>query len=447
MTFPRYPRYKDSGVEWLGEVPEHWVVMPLARVTLARCDGPFGSGLKSDHYTNSGVRVVRLQNIRRAGFNGSDEAFIDEAYYQSELQRHEVRAGDLLVAGLGDETKSVGRACVAPAGIEPAIVKADCFRFRLRVDEVLPDFVALQLTAGSESDAGILSTGSTRSRISLSAMASRKIALGPVSEQRAITSFLSREVAKIDALVAEQECLVELLQAKRLAITSHAVTRGLDPHARMKRSGVEWLGDVPAHWEIVRLATVFHEVVEPGSDDLPILTVSIHTGVSDREISDEEMDRKVSRSDDRSKYKKVEPGDLVYNMMRAWQGGFGTVAVRGMVSPAYVVARPRRQVATRYVEHLLRTPAAVEQMRRQSRGVTDFRLRLYWDEFKNLRIALPPDQESLRICDMIEAMDDEYASVSAAAREAISLLQERRAALISAAVTGKIDVRGLAEAS
>jgi type I restriction enzyme S subunit len=120
---------------------------------------------------------------------------------------------------------------------------------------------------------------------------------------------------------------------------------------------------------VSRIANVFHEVIESGNDELPILSVSIHHGVSDNEIADEDMDRKVTRSDDRSKYKRVAPGDLVYNMMRAWQGGFGTVTVEGMVSPAYVVARPKRNLTTAYIEHLLRTPQAIEQMRRHSRGI------------------------------------------------------------------------------
>src|SRR5437868_2568802 len=113
-----------------------------------------------------------------------------------------------------------------------------------------------------------------------------------------------------------------------------------------KDSGVEWLGEVPEHWDVMRMAHLFTEVAEPGTDELPILSVSIHDGVSDDELTPDELDRKVTRSEDRSKYKRVTPGDLVYNMMRAWQGGFGAVRVIGMVSPAYVVARPRATFLT-----------------------------------------------------------------------------------------------------
>src|ERR1035438_8343204 len=148
---------KPSGIEWLGDVPAHWRVMPLGRLTLSRCDGPFGSGLKSEHYTDSGVRVIRLQNIRSDGFDGSGEAFIDADYYDKELLGHDVVCGDLLIAGLGDDKNTVGRSCVAPPGIEPAMVKADCFRFRLDTTQVVPAFVARALSTGSVPDAGVLS--------------------------------------------------------------------------------------------------------------------------------------------------------------------------------------------------------------------------------------------------------------------------------------------------
>lgn len=202
-----------------------------------------------------------------------------------------------------------------------------------------------------------------------------------------------------------------------------------------KESGVEWLGEVPGHWEVARVGALFREVNEPGDESLPILCVSIHDGVSDRELDENEMDRKVTRSDDRSKYKKVRPGDLVYNMMRAWQGGFGAVSVEGMVSPAYVVARPIGNVPTPVVEQLLRTPNAVEEMRRYSRGVTDFRLRLYWDEFKNLSIVLPPEREQTAIAAFLDRETAKIDALVAEQRRLIELLKEKRQAVISQAVT------------
>lgn len=218
---------KDSGVEWLGQVPAHWVVQTLKRVTETCCDGPFGSGLKSEHYVDEGVRVIRLQNIKERGFDGSDAAYIDYDYFKTTLTRHDVREGDVLIAGLGDERNLVGRACVAPLGIEPAMVKADCFRFRIH-PETDTEFLVHQLNAGAAYASGKLATGSTRARIPLSSMMDRIIALPPIAEQREIASELSVWSAKAAELLGQAEAAIILLQERRAALISAAVTGKID---------------------------------------------------------------------------------------------------------------------------------------------------------------------------------------------------------------------------
>jgi type I restriction enzyme S subunit len=227
---PRSPM-KDSGVEWMGRVPQAWAETALKRVAIAMCDGPFGSGLKSDHYVASGVRVVRLQNIKVNEFAASDAAYVDEEYFRTELGRHEVTAGDLLVAGLGDDRHAVGRACVAPPEIGPAMVKADCFRFRLDRAVALPRFVAMQLSAGAEFDAGRMSTGSTRSRIPLSVMGTRPLLLPSVPEQQAIMAFLDGDETRFNAMKAEATRNIGFLKERRSALISAAVTGKIDVHS------------------------------------------------------------------------------------------------------------------------------------------------------------------------------------------------------------------------
>ncbi|GGE74823.1 restriction endonuclease subunit S [Sphingomonas prati] len=211
------------------------------------------------------------------------------------------------------------------------------------------------------------------------------------------------------------------------------------PYPSYQDSGVEWLGAVPRHWRVERLGNLYREVSEAGSPELPVLSVSIHSGVSDEEAAPEDNERKIVRSEDRSKYKRVSPNDLTYNMMRAWQGGFGTVQVEGMVSPAYVVARPRTEVPSKYIELLLRTPGAVEEMRRHSRGVTDFRLRLYWDQFKDIRVALPPQEERNAILAFVDRETSKIDALVDEQRRLIGLLQKKRQAAISHAVTKGLD--------
>lgn len=225
--FDRAAPMKHSGVEWIGEVPEHWQVKALKRVTETCCDGPFGSGLKSEHYVDEGVRVIRLQNIKQHGFDGRDAAFIGISYFETALSRHDVREGDVLIAGLGDERNLVGRACVAPAGIEPAMVKADCFRFRLG-PEADAEFVTHQLNAGAEYASGKMSTGSTRSRIALSSMMDRLVVIPPVPEQREIVARLGSKLEAATALVNKAEAGIVLLLERRAALISAAVTGKID---------------------------------------------------------------------------------------------------------------------------------------------------------------------------------------------------------------------------
>ncbi len=221
-------KMKDSGIEWIGAVPEHWIVMTLGKVTLDKCDGPFGSGLKSSHYTNSGVRVVRLQNIKMGFYLQGKDAFIDAEYYKNNLRNHDAFSGDLLIAGLGDPKNPVGRACVAPSGIEPAMVKADCFRFRLDDRKVIPDFIAYQLSSGSSYDGGTMATGATRSRIPLMTMAMRKITICPLEEQDKILLFLSVKLPTFDEIISETEKSVNFLLEHRTALISAAVTGKID---------------------------------------------------------------------------------------------------------------------------------------------------------------------------------------------------------------------------
>lgn len=201
-----------------------WTPIALKHVTIARCDGPFGSALASAHYVDSGARVVRLQNIRFGEFDDSDVAYIDEDYFKRELTYHSVLEGDVLIAGLGDERNLVGRACVAPKLGGNALVKADCFRFRLDTQRALPEFVALQLSALAAKDGGELATGSTRQRIPLTTTESRKLRLPALSTQRAVVETLAAQKLKHEELVRHTSDHIDHLREYRSSLISAAVT-------------------------------------------------------------------------------------------------------------------------------------------------------------------------------------------------------------------------------
>lgn len=158
--------------------------------------------------------------------------------------------------------------------------------------------------------------------------------------------------------------------------------------------------------ESYSMGDLYTERKEAGEEGLPILSVSIHTGVSDGELDESETTKRVKRIDDKSLYRKADTGDLVFNMMRAWQGALGVVKTAGMVSPAYIVAKPNDKIYPPYVDYYVKTDNMVNQIHRLSYGVTDFRLRLYWTSFQAVKCRLPVKQEQKRIADFLKKLDE-----------------------------------------
>ena len=164
-------------------------------------------------------------------------------------------------------------------------------------------------------------------------------------------------------------------------------------------------GITPTSWTPACLGDIYAERKEPGNESLPLLTVSIHSGVSDGELDEDELPKKVKRIEDKSQYKRAATGDLVFNMMRAWQGAIGTVRTEGMVSPAYIVAKPNGKVYPPFMDYYMKAPRMVGMINRQSYGVTDFRKRLYWDSFAPIPCVLPPVREQRKIAEILSTQD------------------------------------------
>ena len=202
-----------------------------------------------------------------------------------------------------------------------------------------------------------------------------------------------------------------------------------------KDSGVDWLGEIPGHWEMRANRVLFQERNEPGNANLPILSVSLHTGVSDKEKDDEDNARTRNRIADKTAYRRVRCGDVAYNMMRAWQGAIGAVRVDGMVSPAYVVAAPRVAMNPDFFEYQYRTDLVIREMDRASKGITDFRKRLYWNEFKQMSTIVPPRGDQDRIVAFLDQKTAEIDAAIAKKERLIELLQEQKSILINQAVT------------
>lgn len=223
---------RDSGLAWFGDIPAHWGILPFRRVVLSMCDGPFGSDMKSSHYAEIGVRLIRLQNIGSGEFDDSDRAYIPEHHFCA-LPGHDAVPGDLLVAGLGDANHPVGRACVLPPFISRAMVKADCFRLRLNEKRMLHRYAALFLSsAQARSELALLTRGATRDRVNLGGLVQARVPCPPLHEQLAIVSATDEaatRIVKAETLIRNQ---VARIAEYRTALISAAVTGKIDVRDR-----------------------------------------------------------------------------------------------------------------------------------------------------------------------------------------------------------------------
>lgn len=257
----------------------------------------------------------------------------------------------------------------------------------------------------------------------------------PLRQQDKIADYLDHETARLDALVATKERLLGLMSEKRQALITQAVTHGLDLRVKLRDSGIPWLGEIPAHWAIERARWLFHERDErstTGEEEL--LTVSHLTGVTPRS----EKDVNMFEAETTEGYKICHPGDLVINTLWAWMGAMGVAPVKGIVSPAYHVYRPGNQLDPSYVDLLVRLPVFAQEVTRYSKGVWSSRLRLYPEGFFEVFLPVPPIEEQRAIVTHISNETNKLDALRFATERTITLLKERRSALIGAAVTGKL---------
>lgn len=431
-----YPAYRKRRVPGLDVLPEAWLATTLRR-RLRPYDGikigPFGSQLKLEGMAATGYKVYGQANVIAADFERGNK-HIDVSKFR-ELQSCEVRPGDLLITMMGTS----GRCARVPEGAPAGIMDSHLLRLRPDAD-IDPDFLALVLDRAVylKDQIRVAGKGSIMEGLNSSMVKDLVLALPSMPEQAAIVRFLGHADRRIRRCTAAKKKLIALLDEQKQAIIHHAVTRGLDPSAHLKASGLEWLGDIPAHWEVRRNGQLFAQRNQKGFGELPILEVSLKTGVRVREFAD--TDRKQVMSD-REQYKRAEKGDIAYNMMRMWQGAVGIALVDGLVSPAYVVARPRKSVVARYFTNLFRTAAYMGEVDNASRGIVKDRNRLYWEDFKQLHSPYPPPDEQERI---VAAIDTNAGAVTAGIERVereIALLREYRTRLIADVVTGKLDVR------
>jgi type I restriction enzyme S subunit len=431
-----YSAYRDSGVEWLGDVPAHWTQTPIKHVV----NFVNGCAFKPTEWSEEGTPIIRIENL-----NGSMSFNCFEGAVNP---RHHVSQGDILFGWSGNRGTSFGPFIWPHSG--QFFLNQHIFRvteFNCDAGWLYWSLKALTFYVEEQAHGIIGMVHITKGKLGEIA-----VSLPPLPEQRAIAGFLDLEVGKIDALVEEQRRLIALLAEKRRAVISHAVTRGLNPAAPLKPSGVDWLGDIPAHWEVgalrhfAKLQGGFAFAADLfGTEGTPVVRMTnLDRGVLNlsevMRIPEVNGNERVALRD----------GDLLWGMSGS-VGETGSLGNFARVSSADLPCQLNQRVgrfipladslSCDFIEKIIQSRYFAEQILLWVTGTAQFNISS--PQVEACMVTVPPVDEQAAIVARLDAQTARFNALSAEADRAVALLLERRAALISAAVTGKIDVRAL----
>jgi type I restriction enzyme S subunit len=421
-----YPAMKDSGVPWLGEVPSTWSIVRNGRLFTQRNETGFAHLPILEVSLKAGIRVRNLDG------SGRKQMMFDRDKYKR------ARKDDLAYNMMRMWQGAIG---MAPTDglVSPAYVVARPLR------EVEPKFfLYLFRTDAYMGEVDKFSHGivKDRNRLYWEEFKQMPTPVPPPDEQVAIVRFLDHTDRQIRRYIRAKQKLIKLLEEQKQAIIHRAVTHGLDPNVRLKPSGVEWLGDVPKHWAVHRTKVQFRLRTEKSgvAHGHELLSIYTHIGVRPRK----ELEQKGNKASTTDDYWVVKRGDIIANKLLAWMGAIGVSHYDGVTSPAYDILMPVTDLVPDYYHHLFRTKLYLQQFKQRSRGIMDMRLRLYFDQFGQIPIPVPPVNEQVAIVNFYnDATADADRIIDRTQRE-ISLLREYRARLIADVVTGKLDVRAAA---
>jgi type I restriction enzyme S subunit len=437
MSLPQYKRYRQSGADWLGIIPDHWLAARVKTVfeIRKRIAGELGHDVLS--VTQQGLK------IRNTDSNDGQLSMDYSKYQLVEPDDFVMNHMDLLT-GYVDVSKFHG------------VTSPDYRVFTARKKEVSLKFFLYLFQNGYQQRIfyafGQGASGLGRWRMPTDSFNDFILPVPPLSEQTAIATFLEHETSKIDALVEEQRRLIELLREKRQAVISRAVTKGIDPNVAMKNSGVEWLGEVPEHWETTRIKHISAHVVDclhttPTYDGY-VEYPAVRTADVERGRLLLEQARLVSRDVYEERIQRLAPaaGDILYSREGERFGMAALVPpdVDLCLGQRMMMFRVKPIAASGYVMWTLNSEPIYQQVMAGVAGATSPHVNI--SDVINFHMPSPPISEQLEIANFLEHETSRLDELIAEAKNGISLLQERRDALISAAVTGRIDVRGLVEA-
>jgi type I restriction enzyme, S subunit len=429
--FKPYPAYRDSGVEWLGRIPAHWETKRLKYV--APVTDERSQGVTSD-LPYIGLEHIESGTGRLVGTSDNVSAEDGEAEGAGSI----FQPGDVLFGKLRPYLAKVFRPeAEGCCSTELLVLRT--------AGDILPSVLAYQLLSrGFIGWVDAMTYGTKMPRANPGQVMNIPVALCSPEEQRDIAAFLDRETGKIDALAAKKERLIELLQEKRTALITQAVTRGLDPNVPMRDSGVDWLGEIPAHWKTKRLKHLASVNPESLGEDTDPGRNMVYVDIGGVDSLGQIVERELftfAAAPSRAR-RLVREGDVILSTVRTYLRAIAPMKNPEhnlVVSTGFAVVRPADDLTTGFAACALRAPYFVERVVANSKGVSFPAINE--TEMATYELAVPPEPEQRAIAAFLERETAKIDALIAKVREGIERLKECRAALISAAVTGKIDVR------
>ncbi len=414
----RYSTYKNSGVSWIGDIPATWNLSQL-RYVIECLDGervPVETGLRSE-----------MQGSIPYWGAGNIVDYVDRALFDEEL----VLLGED-GAPFFDHTRPVAFHITEPIWANNHI---HVLRINQNAD---PKYIVYALNAVDYKE---YINGAILNKLTQSAMNRIKIPLPPLSVQRKISKYLDGRVNTISYLINEKQSLIERLQEASTSIVAETVTKGLNSNSATKDTGISWLGQVPAHWQVLTNHQLFAERnIKCAEQDAVLLSVTKYLGVILQSQAEELNLATVAPAETTEGYKVVRKGDLVMNIMRAKDGSYGISGYDGVISPAYCIYYPRQKVNPQYLYYLFKTPMYMEIFKNYSTGIAEHRMRLYPVNFFKIPAVVPPLEEQNEIVTYLDKRVKDIDELISLTQQQIGKLKEYRQSIISEVVTGKVAV-------
>lgn len=409
---------------------------PIRRI--ASGGGVFTDGdwIETPFITDIGVRLIQTGNVGIGKFREQGYRYISDASFLA-LNCTEVRPGDLLISRLADP---VGRCCIAPELGARMITSVDVAILRPRPGVADNRYLNYYMSSSAYLDTiAAISRGGTRERISRDQLGAVDVLVPPLVLQRAIADYLDRETARIDALIAAKRRLAELLEEKRSELATHVL---LGPPVAGSSAGPGQVTLRPG-WSLVPFRRLFREIdIRSATGSETLLSVSQTRGV----IPQSELGDRRQHAETLVGYKLCNPGDFVVNRMWVYYGALGAAKQRGIVSPDYAVFRPMSGMSSAFAAYVLRTPAYVGEMTRLVRGIgaafqgSVRKPRLHPNELGLIEMPTPPHSAQQTLLRTLDEQTKEISHRVSLIGRSRTLLEERRQTLITAAVTGQLDI-------